>query len=134
MNHYKINRALKRTLFASSIMLMGILSLFAQESIKVSGTIVSPENKPVPNVSVSIEGSHESPAFTNEAGAFDVLISKGQQWLIVAPASDYKRKRVYINNRTSILVVVTPIDVKSNEDDIVLLNQTVNMKNVISST
>ena len=51
----------------------------------------------------------------------------------MAPASDYKRKRVFLNGRTSLSIVVTPMDVKNNEDDIVLLNQTVNMKNVTSS-
>ncbi|MFA9388207.1 MAG: SusC/RagA family TonB-linked outer membrane protein [Prolixibacteraceae bacterium] len=116
--------------------LKGVASLNQQsssDSILISGTIVSPEYHPVANVSVSVEGSRELPAFTNEAGEFSVKILSGNEWLIIAPAADYKRKRLFIGGRSSLTIVVTPIGISSGEDELVLLSQSVKMKNMSSA-
>jgi TonB-linked SusC/RagA family outer membrane protein len=133
INSNQMNRSFIRTLLAVTIMLLSIFSIQAQNSVKVEGVILSPENKPVSNVSVSIEGSREMPAFTNEAGKFEVIVPNGDQWLVVAPASDFKRKRIYVGNRTTILIVVTPLDIYGSEDESIILTQNVPSKSITAS-
>ncbi|MBN1927828.1 MAG: SusC/RagA family TonB-linked outer membrane protein [Prolixibacteraceae bacterium] len=133
MNHIRKNRLAKRVFLFAAFVLTGLLSSSAQDSIQVKGIIVSPENKPVSNVSVSVEGSRDMPAFTNESGEFSVMAQNGDQWLNVAPAADYKRKRIFIDNRVQLTIVVTPIDITSGEDEVMLLSQPVPIKNVASS-
>ncbi len=133
MNKNRFNRTLSRIMLAASIMIVSVFSAQAQETYQVSGLIVSPENKPVQNVSVSVEGSREMPAFTNEAGEFSVIASDQNQWLIVAPATAYKRTRVFIDGRSSLRIVVTPNDISSGDDELVLLSQTVNVRNISAS-
>jgi len=103
------------------------------EVFEVSGTIVTPEFKPVSNVSVSVEGSREMPAFTNEAGKFTVKAPSTSQWIIVAPASEYKRERVFLSNRTDITVMVTPKDMVSGEDEVIILGQPTKSKNMATA-
>jgi TonB-linked SusC/RagA family outer membrane protein len=133
INSNQMSRSFKRTLLAVMLMLLSIFSIYAQNPVKIEGIILSPENKPVSNVSVSIEGSREMPAFTNEAGKFEVTVPDGDQWLVVAPASDYKRKRIYVGNRTTILIVVTPDDINGEEDESIILTQNVPMKSITAS-
>lgn len=133
MNHKPFVKIFERTMLTLAILLGFIVSIQAQDSLLVTGTIVSPEYKPVANVSVSIEGSREMPAFTNEAGEFSVKAPTGNEWLIIAPASEFKRKRMFLNGQTMLTIVVTPKDISSGEDELVLLSQSVKMKNMSSA-
>lgn len=142
MDHIKIRsemnsnaawRVFSRTLLVMVFLYLAVHSLQAQDAKMIKGVIVSPENIPVSNVSVSIEGSREIPAFTNEAGEFEIKSTDNVQWIIVAPASDYKKKRILITGFGKLKIVVTPIDLIGNDDEIVLLNQNVAIKNVASS-
>ena len=99
MNQISIHRFFSRMMLVAALLLASGFFLQAQDTLVVSGTIVSPEFKPVPNVSVSVEGSRQMPAFTNEAGEFSVKTTPENKWIIVAPSSDYKRKRIFLNNR-----------------------------------
>jgi len=99
----------------------------------ITGVVVSPENKPISNVSVSIEGSRELPSYTNEAGEFVVSSKEDINWLIVAPAADYKKKRIFVDSRKYLKIVITPLDLSSNEDVITLINQNVTVKDIASS-
>lgn len=133
MNHNSINRTISTIILLAVFILAVNITLYAQDSIRVSGLIVSPENKPVANVSVSVEGSRQTPAFTNEAGEFSLISPSGDEWLIIAPAANYKRRRVFLNNRSEMSIMVTPNDISSGEDELILLTQPVNRKNMTSS-
>lgn len=133
MNHKPTLQSLLRLMLVSSMLLLGVLTLKAQDSTLVSGTVVSPEYDPVPNVSVSVEGSRDLPAFTNEAGKFTVKLPSGSQWLSVAPAEGYKRKRVFLDNRSEIIVMVTPIDLISGDDEVMVLSQFERSKNMATT-
>jgi TonB-linked SusC/RagA family outer membrane protein len=128
-----IHRFFSKMMIVAVMLLTSGFTILAQDTLVVSGTIVSPEFKPVPNVSVSVEGSREMPAFTNEAGEFTVKTTPESKWIFVAPSSDYKRERVFLGNRTKITVMVTPIDIISGEDEVIVLSQTENSKNMATS-
>lgn len=133
MNSNTINRIFSRIILATVLLFAGVFSVQAQEPSVVSGIIVSPENKPVPNVSVSVEGSSEMPDFTNEEGKFSVNLPGPNQWIIIAPAQDFKRKRVFVGENTDLKVMVSPNDVATGEDEVVLLNQNIEKRNLTSS-
>ncbi|MCF8359764.1 MAG: SusC/RagA family TonB-linked outer membrane protein [Prolixibacteraceae bacterium] len=133
MIYIRKKRSASRILLIATLLLMGVFSLHAQDTIRVKGVIVSPENKPISDVSVSVEGSSQMPAFTNQSGEFEVTTDSKDQWLNVAPASGYKRKRVYIGSRTFIKVMVTPVDITSGDDQVILLSQPASVKDVVSS-
>jgi len=130
MNHIPIHKILSRIVLTTSMLLMGIFMLQAQDSLVVTGTIISPEFEPVPNVSVSVEGSREMPAFTNEAGEFSITAPSGKVWIGIAPAANFKRTRVFLNDRTKISIMVTPNDIISGDDEILILRQVEKVKNL----
>ncbi len=133
MNYKSICRKLKGLALTVAVLLVGLLSVNAQDSQVVKGKVVSPENKPIPNVSVSVEGSKEMPSLTNEVGEFTVNTTKDNQWINVAPSSDYKRERIFVGGREEIKVMVTPIDIVSGEDEVIILTQPEKSKDMIAS-
>lgn len=133
MNKFSIKQTLLGIMLAIVFLFAGTISLKAQESFSVKGVVVSPENKPIANVSIGVEGSKQMPAFSNENGEFEFSATDGNVWLGINPASEFKRKREFLGGRTSIKIMLTPIDVPSGEDVLIVLNQTINRKNMASS-
>lgn len=133
MNNTPINRNLSRIMLFLFMIMMSTFTMHAQEILTVSGIVVSPENKALANVSVSVEGSTEMPAFTNENGEFTVKADHGDVWIIAAPASAYKRKRIFLDGRSSLTIMLTPLKVASGEDQLVALSQQVQMKNMATA-
>src|SRR5512133_4310046 len=114
-----------KTLLVVSFLIMNVLSVQAQDSLRVRGVVKTINNQPLANISVSIEGSYELPAVTDEAGKFVITAPSGNCWLIVSPASDYKKKRVFLNNRKSLEIFFTPDDISSGDDVFSILSKTV---------
>ncbi len=123
MNYKFIYQRFKTLIICSAFLLACVFTVSAQNSQVVKGRVISPENKPVPNVSVSVEGSLEMPSLTNEAGEFSVNASLENQWINIVPSSDYKRKRVFIDQRSELEVMVTPLDISGGEDEVIILTQ-----------
>jgi len=109
------------------------LSVHARDSVLVRGTILSASHKPLANISVGIEGSYELPVLTDEAGRFTIKAKSGSDWLIISPAADFKKKRVFINQREKIQIFLTPEDLVSLDDQYSILSKTVYKKNIVSS-
>jgi len=105
----------------------------AKDSILVKGLIVSGTNAPLSNITVSIEGSAQLPVITNESGEFSIKAKAGDNWLIITPASDYKTKRVFVNNRSELTVFLTPNDLTAGDDQLTILSQKRNNKDMVAS-
>lgn len=133
MNNNLVKWPFKQTILIVFALFLNILTLQAQELFKVEGVVISPENEPVANVTVSVEGSDAMPAFTNEEGKFEVETEKGNVWLRIAPSSKYKSKRVFLDGRTSLKIMLTPDDVYSGESELIVFSQPKLAKNIISS-
>jgi len=118
-----------------------LLSLFssqaqtklAQDSILVKGVIVSGTNTPISNITISIDGSNQQPVVTNDAGEFSIKSSAGNNWLIVSPASDYKTRRIFLNNRTELKLYLTDNDLSAGDDPLSILSQKILKKDIVSS-
>lgn len=108
-------------------------STMAKDSILVKGVIVSGTNTPLSNITISIEGSGQMPAVSNEAGEFSIKSSAGNNWLIISPVSDYKTKRVFLNNRHDLKVYLTANDLSAGDDPMTILSQQIIKKDVVSS-
>lgn len=128
-----MNWSMSRLLLTVALLLVGLLSIKAQDSIKVTGIVVNSAGKPVADVSVSVEGSREMPVVTDEKGRFMVFAPTGNEWLIISPASGFKRTRILINNRNNMVVVLTSEDLVSGEDELMVLLQPVKKKDVVAS-
>ena len=85
--------------FMTLAMALPALPSSAQDTIRVEGLVVSHGNRPVANVSVSMEGSLELPVVTDSTGTFSLGAVARDRWIIVAPASGYKRKRIYLESK-----------------------------------
>ncbi len=103
------------------------------DSILVRGVVLTDANKPLANISVGIEGSYALPVVTDESGKFSIKAESGDHWLIISPAGEYKKKRVYINRREKIRIFLTPEELASLDDEYSILSKTVYKKNIISS-
>ncbi len=97
--------------------------LFAQDSLFVTGTVLNSSSQPIPDVSVGVEGSAGLPVVTDSNGSFSVKVLSGDAWLNISPVGQYKKKRVFVNNRSNITIYLTDIDVASSDDEISLLSQ-----------
>lgn len=104
-----------------------------QDSILVKGVVVSGTNAPLSNITISIEGSRQMPVVTNDAGEFTIKSSNGNNWLVISPVSDYKTKRVFINNRNSLKVFLTDNDLAAGDDQLTVLFQKRTKKDMVSS-
>jgi len=115
------------------MLVFGISTVFAQDTLRVKGTVVNGLNKPLANVSVGIEGSFELPAVTNEAGEFTIIALSGSDWINVSPSGDYKKKRVFLNNRTELKIYLTANGVESGDDNISVLSQDILKRDMVAS-
>lgn len=122
-----------KTVMITAVFILSFLSLDAQDSILVRGKIVNASNEPLPNVSVSIEGSFDLPAVTDHEGRFEVKAGSGNAWLIIAPPSGYNNKREYLNNRQDLVIYLTPTDLVSGSDQLNILANAILRKDVISA-
>ncbi|MBA4409660.1 MAG: hypothetical protein C0397_09585 [Odoribacter sp.] len=103
----------------------------AQDSIPVKGVIVSETDTPLPNITISVEGSRQMPVVTNEAGEFTIKSNSGNNWLIISPVSDYKTKRVFLSDRKELKVFLTSNDLSSGDDPLNILSQKKIKKDVV---
>jgi TonB-linked SusC/RagA family outer membrane protein len=122
-----------KAIFMIVLMIINIAPIKAQDSIRVKGKIVTGNNKPVSDVSVSIEGSFELPVITNGDGEFELTSVAPNSWLIIAPTNSFKTKRVYLNNRESIKIFLSEKELPSGEDQLNILAQKRLKRNIISS-
>lgn len=107
--------------------------IFAQDSFTINGKILGEQNKPLANISVSIEGEATTPAITDENGSFTLSCSSGSEWLIITPIGNYKPKRVYLNNRTTPTITLADKSLQTGHDDVFLLNRKEKRRNIVSS-
>ncbi|HDS07958.1 MAG TPA: hypothetical protein ENO05_10060, partial [Bacteroides sp.] len=92
------------TLLLMLAIALGCVPLKAQDTTMVSGVIKSTRNEPIPDVSVSIEGSSLMPVVTGEDGTFTIPSVTGRERLIISPAADYKMRQVYLNGRDELVI------------------------------
>lgn len=133
MNNQCLLANIKKIAAAMAMLVFGISTVFSQDSLRVKGIVVNGLNQPLANVSVGIEGSFELPAVTNEAGEFAIIALSGNDWINVSPSGDYKRKRVFLNNRTELKIYLTSIGVESGDDNLSVLSQDILRRDMVAS-
>jgi TonB-linked SusC/RagA family outer membrane protein len=133
MNKQCLLANFKKIAAVSAMLIFCISTVFAQDTLFVKGIVVNSLNKPVSNVSVGVEGSFELPVVTNEAGEFNVMALSGNEWLNVSPSELYKKKRVFLNNRTQFKIYLTSNGIGSGEDEIAILSQSILKRDMVAS-
>ena len=128
----------KKAALVVPVLLLSIWSSQAQgpignDSILVKGVVVSGTNTPLSNITISIEGSGQLPAVTNDAGEFSIKSAKSNNWLIFSPVSDFKTKRVFLGNRKELKVYLTANDLSSGDDPLTVLSQQRIKKDIVSA-
>ena len=119
--------------FALLTLIMVLLALpsSAQDPYIVNGLVISNGNKPVANVSISIEGSGQLPVVTDSTGAFSIETPARDGWIIVSPTGNYKKKRIFLNRRESLKILLTGDDIFSGDDPLTIMDQPVARRNMI---
>lgn len=124
----------KMGLIVCSLILLLTANLKAQDSLfVVNGKVVSSSGKPLSDITVSIEDSDVLPAVTDESGDFKLSASSGEVWLIISPTSEYKKKRIFLNKRENPIIFLTPLDVPSGHDEVLLLSYLHSKRNILAS-
>jgi TonB-linked SusC/RagA family outer membrane protein len=124
---------LKKTVILISILTLNLISIKAQDTLVIRGVILSQFGKPVPNVSVSIEGLSLLPAVTDEKGEFSVKAISGEEWIIVSPTGEYKTKRIYLNKKESLTIYLADNDILTGDDQFPVLSQEIRKRNIIAA-
>ena len=119
--------------YAFTVLIMVLLALqtHAQDTITVKGVVLSNGNKPVGNVSISIEGSVQLPVITDSTGEFSMQAVARDSWIIVAPTGNYKRKRIFLSGRESLKIYLTGDDKSSGDDPLNIMARPVSRRNMI---
>lgn len=107
------------------------LSLAGQDSLVVKGIIKNSSGEGIPNVSVSIENSSRLPVVTDSEGRFEIIPESGEVWLFIDPATGYKQRRIYLNRRDELTVILTPVDLRSGDDLMLLFADQVPRRNMV---
>ena len=123
----------QKVIILTTIFVLHVFSIHAQDTIVVNGVILSNNNQPIPNVSVSIEGTSLLPVVTNEAGKFSLKTTSGEGWIIISPTSDYKKKRAFLNNKDNITIYLAADDISAGDDQFSILSQQIRNRNIISA-
>jgi TonB-linked SusC/RagA family outer membrane protein len=124
---------LKTVILLSSFFLFHVISVRAQDTIIIKGVVLSTAKEPIPNVSISIEGSSSLPVVTDASGQFSLKTTSGEAWLVISPTGELKRKRIFINNREEITIYLTPGNLVSGNDQFSILTQQARNRDIISS-
>src|SRR4030042_1510737 len=124
---------LQKVIILTTIFILHIFLVHAQDTIIVNGGVCSNNNQPIPNVSISIEGSNLLPVVTDEAGKFSLKATSGEEWIVVSPTSDYKKKRIFLNNKDNITIYLAANDLSTGDDQFSVLTQQTRKRNIISS-
>jgi TonB-linked SusC/RagA family outer membrane protein len=122
-----------RKIFSIGVMLLAVNMLMAQDTLRVTGVVLSGAGHPVSDVAVSFQGSAELPVITGESGEFSLLAPSGEGWLMVAPVRGFKERRIFLNNRERLTIYLTPEDVPSVYDDLEILSVDINKRDVVGS-
>jgi len=130
LRNYKTGQVSRFILISFFLSAVAFSSL-AQDTTIVKGKIYSNTDRPLANVSVSIEGSQQLPVVTNAEGEFTVRSGSGNDWINVSPASGYKMKRVFLNDRNQVEIYLTPDDISSGDDKLAVLSRAVPKRNMM---
>ena len=126
-------KQLRRTILIYSTFMLSLFSINAQDTLLIKGVIMSHTSKPIENVSVSIQGSSLLPVVTNSEGEFSLTSTSGENWIIISPTSDYKKKKIFLNNRSALTIYLTESDISSGDDQLYLISQQVRKRDIVSS-
>jgi len=128
-----LNKTCKITVLLALLLIMSLLSLQAQDTTLVNGIILSYTNQPIEEVTVSIDGSSELPVVSDSKGEFTVKSTSVDDWIIISPTGRYKQKRIFLNNRSRLIIYLSADDIPSGEDNLLILSQQVAKRDLISS-
>jgi len=126
-----IQSAFVKTTIAS-VFLLPAFGL-AQELIKVSGTVTSEQNKPVPNVEVAVRNSKFS-TVTDKSGKYSLNVPKNAT--LVIRSKGFEEQEINVNGKNIINVALAKFDGTKEKaiDEVVLVGYTtVSKKDVTNS-
>ncbi len=108
----------RKTLYFSFILTLvfAVSSVYAEDTLLVSGIITGIRNHPVSNVSVSVEGVISVPEISDEEGRFSISVPGKNATLIITPPGAYKSQSIFLGKRTNIALRLTSSDIPGNRD------------------
>ncbi len=92
--------------------------LSGQDSLMVRGIVTEENGIPLADVSISIEGVQANPVVTDSSGRFSLTCPNNDLWLLIDPVGNYKSKRIYLNNREELKIMLSPVDRESGYDEV----------------
>lgn len=89
-------------IIALSVILLGNRALAQEAGYELSGTVKNINVDPLPNITVSILGSVQPPAVTDDAGEYKIEVPSGEVWISFVPVGDYVERTVFLNSRKAL--------------------------------
>jgi len=118
---------------AFALLFSDTLSLYAQDTNLVKGSVVDPAGNPVLNVSIGVEGSSDLPVFSNREGEFTIKVTPEDKWLNIEPSAEFKSRRVFLNKRENLKIYLSSNDLASGDDRIKIGNQEIVRRDIVAS-
>jgi len=131
-NHIELNMFRKIAIILVLIF-AGFMPSFAQDTLRVTGKVMNSAGQPLANISVAVEGSFDLPAVTDTAGQFSLVVKSGDSWLNISPEGNFKKKRVFINKRSELVIYLNTLNLQTGDDMITVLAQDFLKRDVVAT-
>jgi TonB-linked SusC/RagA family outer membrane protein len=117
------------------ILLSGVMryQCNGQTPTHVNGLVINEKGDPLSGISISLEGVLVDPVITDSSGNFTLSAPSRHLWLIISPVEKYKRKRIYLNGRENLTLMLSPSDLASGDDVVLNIQDEGPKRNLISS-
>lgn len=120
-------------LLLAFILCFSFFQMKAQDTTVVKGIVLNGAGHPLVNISIAVEGSADLPVLTNENGEFSVISTSPDDKIMITPSSGYKSKAMNLFGRDFVRAFLTPTDLASGEDEMIILGKPVLKKNTSSA-
>ncbi len=127
------NKVLSVAALSAIVMISGMCQALGQDTLLITGSVVSTSGKPLSQVSIGIEGSTSMPVVTGEDGGFQLMVPSSGAWLMVTPPGDHKKKRIKLNGQQELKVYLSPVGIRAGDDQVTILGQTMVLKDMIAA-
>ena len=86
---------------------------FSQKEYELSGWIKGINDEPIKNVTISVLGSSEKPAVSDDEGRYSIKVKSGYVWITFQPIGMWESKKVFLDSRKTLNVYLTLKDFTS---------------------
>ena len=102
-------------------------------SYTLTGMVKGVDNQPLENVTISVLGSSQTPAVSDEKGTYQIKLESGNVWLSFNPVGNLFPKTIFVDGRTVLNVYLFDNEIYTAYEEAVMEEKNILSRDVISA-